>query len=150
SVALSGDTAVVGAYSAAYIFAPPMPIGAGCIAATQCASGFCVDGVCCTTACDGPCEACDGTTPGECSPVTDAPHGSPTPCSPYTCGESGCKTSCTSVDDCDAPNVCDGKTKKCIPPVGPVAPSGCACSLPGFLPAQDAGGIAAAIAAVIS
>ena len=36
---------------------PPSPNQA-CTVAAQCASGFCVDGVCCDTACDGACESC--------------------------------------------------------------------------------------------
>src|SRR5260221_6331855 len=34
-----------------------------CTSPTQCASAFCVDGVCCNTACDGPLEQCN--LPGE-------------------------------------------------------------------------------------
>lgn len=33
-------------------------VSALCTQSTECASGFCVDGVCCSTACDLPCEAC--------------------------------------------------------------------------------------------
>jgi hypothetical protein len=32
--------------------------GADCTTPSQCASGFCVDDVCCDTACDGPAESC--------------------------------------------------------------------------------------------
>jgi hypothetical protein len=37
----------------------PLPDGAGCSAGPDCASTFCVDGVCCNSACDQPGEACD-------------------------------------------------------------------------------------------
>jgi hypothetical protein len=30
-------------------------LGASCVSATECSSDFCVDGVCCETACDGVC-----------------------------------------------------------------------------------------------
>jgi hypothetical protein len=66
--------------------------GATCTSASQCGSGFCVDGVCCDRACDGVCEACDGSeiigldggvtpiadggvTPGRCIVVHGVPHG---------------------------------------------------------------------------
>ncbi|WP_437684007.1 Kelch repeat-containing protein [Sorangium sp. So ce131] len=37
----------------------PLPTGAPCTLPGECQTGFCVDGVCCTTACEaGPCNAC--------------------------------------------------------------------------------------------
>ena len=38
---------------------PGKPIAAGCAANSECASGFCVDAVCCNTACDGQCSICN-------------------------------------------------------------------------------------------
>jgi hypothetical protein len=35
--------------------------GAACAASAECGSGFCVDGVCCNTACTGGCQSCSGT-----------------------------------------------------------------------------------------
>jgi len=35
------------------------PLGATCSVEIQCASGFCVDGVCCGSACTGPCRSCN-------------------------------------------------------------------------------------------
>lgn len=47
--------------------ASPLPIGADCTAAIECASTFCVDGVCCNSACDEPAENCAiGPNPGTC------------------------------------------------------------------------------------
>ncbi len=44
--------------------------GAGCVAATDCMSGFCADGVCCVSACTGACTSCNQTDfPGMCLPV---------------------------------------------------------------------------------
>lgn len=46
--------------------------GSGCRYATECASGHCVDGVCCATACDVPCMSCDHPgKAGRCLPVPD-------------------------------------------------------------------------------
>ncbi|MEO8601761.1 MAG: hypothetical protein ABI629_04200, partial [bacterium] len=43
--------------------------GADCSIPSDCLSTFCVDGVCCNTACDGPQETCDGADPGTCTDV---------------------------------------------------------------------------------
>src|SRR4051794_2508881 len=44
-------------------------LGETCTSADECDSGFCVDGVCCNTACDGQCQACDTQTLGTCAVV---------------------------------------------------------------------------------
>jgi len=41
--------------------------GSGCMTGSQCQSGNCVDGVCCNTACNGPCQSCSKVA-GVCSP----------------------------------------------------------------------------------
>jgi hypothetical protein len=44
--------------------------GQPCAAGTECQSGFCADGVCCTSACDGPCQTCDAAgRVGFCDPL---------------------------------------------------------------------------------
>lgn len=44
--------------------------GQTCGCMTDCKSGFCVDGICCDSACDGTCMSCGlASTPGICSPV---------------------------------------------------------------------------------
>ena len=46
--------------------------GTTCGAANECASGNCVDGVCCESACAGECETCNlPNTLGKCMPVPD-------------------------------------------------------------------------------
>jgi len=49
------------------------PNGTACTAASQCQSGFCVDGFCCNVACTGTCQACSAAKStganGACSPV---------------------------------------------------------------------------------
>lgn len=61
-----------------FTYGPPAKT---CTAATECDSGFCVDGYCCDAACTGQCEACDNPArQGECSAVSGDPHGSRTKC----------------------------------------------------------------------
>src|SRR5262249_7800086 len=49
--------------------------GASCGSAAQCGSGNCVDGVCCDTACNGQCEACNAAgSAGVCSAVVGDPR----------------------------------------------------------------------------
>jgi hypothetical protein len=53
-----------------------LPLGADCTAADQCASGFCADEVCCTSACDLPDQRCDAPgREGQC--VSDQPAPAP-------------------------------------------------------------------------
>ncbi len=52
----------------------PLVKAAACIGHAECASGYCVDGVCCESACTGQCETCNaGAAAGFCTPVTGAP-----------------------------------------------------------------------------
>lgn len=85
-----------------------------CATDTDCNSGFCVDGVCCNSKCEGQCQACDVSGhAGTCSPVSGAPHGSRTAC-------------LDGSGPCDA--TCDGKTiDKCTIP-GSETVCGSACS----------------------
>jgi len=62
AVSLSGDTALIGAFDsdaqgedsgAAYVFAMKLTVGSPCTDAAGCASGHCVDAVCCDTDCSG-------------------------------------------------------------------------------------------------
>ncbi|ADO69149.1 choice-of-anchor A family protein [Stigmatella aurantiaca] len=65
----------------ARFLSPKAPNGGTCSNANDCASGACVDGVCCNTACTGQCTACN--VPGKagtCSPVTGAPRGNRPAC----------------------------------------------------------------------
>jgi len=43
--------------------------GEACTTASQCVTGHCVDGVCCTSACEGTCEACQLSETGICAPI---------------------------------------------------------------------------------
>ncbi|MGO8995935.1 MAG: hypothetical protein ACLQVI_21690 [Polyangiaceae bacterium] len=64
--------------------------GSTCTAASQCDTGFCVDGVCCDTSSCGTCQSCNAATPGTCAAVTNAPD----------------PPSCTGTQTCSATGVC--------------------------------------------
>lgn len=75
AIAVSGDTAVIGINGAdnlrgqAYIYVSRLvnENGASCGAGSECASGSCVDGVCCNTECGGgaaDCQSCLGSQTG--------------------------------------------------------------------------------------
>ena len=53
------STATGGAQGSTAFLYPGDPIGDPCTGDTDCQSGFCVDGVCCSTACRGPAQACN-------------------------------------------------------------------------------------------
>src|SRR5207248_7488404 len=76
-------------------------LGAACSNANQCASTFCVDGLCCNTPCNGQCQSCKlANTLGTCTQA--APNADPdNECGGgYTCGApqsdggSACRASC--------------------------------------------------------
>jgi hypothetical protein len=89
-----------------------LAVSLSCTTNAQCGSGFCVDGVCCDTACDGTCLSCAMTGKvGTCSPVLDAQDD--------TCGgESTCDArgqchselgkACSAAGDCASGNCVDG------------------------------------------
>ena len=68
-------------------------LGHGCQSASECASNACVDGVCCDTACGGPCQSCDlPSSPGHCAAVAvnnPDPHGLCIDIGPTFCGTNG-------------------------------------------------------------
>ena len=92
--------------------------GVVCSSATACASGFCVDGVCCESACDGRCVSCNqAARAGKCSgyaagsdPENDCGRGQP-PCRSTCNGAGACDypqwgTPCGSVELCDGAGLC--------------------------------------------
>ncbi|MBK7580363.1 MAG: hypothetical protein IPI67_09185 [Myxococcales bacterium] len=106
------------------------PNGGSCTSASQCASGACVDGVCCATACTGLCQACSvakkgSGVDGECGAIKDgidpdnecADQGAPSCQGDGQCNGAGaCRkyakgTSCgatTCVGNNSTGQVCDG------------------------------------------
>ncbi|AKJ08337.1 putative repeat protein (TIGR01451 family)/uncharacterized protein (TIGR03382 family) [Archangium gephyra] len=68
--------------------------GGECTTDSECSTGFCADGVCCDTACDGQCEACNAAgSVGTCGAVTGTPRGDRPAC---------------AADGTECGGVCDG------------------------------------------
>lgn len=89
---------------------PPAELGAlgdACGSGDECDSGFCVDDVCCDTACDGACGSCLAADTGG----TDG-----------TCGPLPADTACREADGtCDVAEACNGTALNC--PSNAFAPS---------------------------
>ena len=111
-----------------------------CTSNSQCATGFCVSGVCCDTACNGGCGVCNlAGHVGTCSaaPSTTVCRASSGACDvAETCN--GTSLSCptdavaalgtvcrAAAGTCDVPETCDGTTKAC--PADGFAPSTTVC-----------------------
>lgn len=110
------------------------PVGAACTQATDCQSGLCIDGVCCSTFC-GPsngatdttdCVACSvaagSAVDGTCAPTTgnlcddsDACTGT-SACQAGTCVGSQ-PVVCTALDQCHLAGVCDSASGACSMPL---------------------------------
>jgi hypothetical protein len=117
---------------------PQLGPGLACGAARDCASGFCVDGVCCQSQCGGVCAQCEAGTGACITPATD-PECDPVICASNDCRVSGgnitsnlCKArgQCKNQNDCNFSNfdrgtqcdtgvsdhrICDG-SGRCIDP----------------------------------
>jgi len=107
-----------------------------CTNATQCQSGFCVDGVCCNTACNGGgCDACSVSTgapaDGTCAPLNGNGCDDGNACTQGdkcqggTC-VGGAPLVCPVLDECHAPGTCDSTTGACSESVP--KPNGVACN----------------------
>ncbi|MFI5297668.1 MAG: hypothetical protein ACHREM_06170 [Polyangiales bacterium] len=127
------------AYCSGGVCLPLIAKGSACTLAAACATGNCADGVCCDTACDASCEACNGTSPGTCSAVSTPAAGHPTCSGAGTCvgacdGSShACKypdptTSCNAAScgssGAQATSYCDGNGT-CVAGVVTACPAGC-------------------------
>jgi hypothetical protein len=110
---------------------PKKTPGSQCLDGTQCASGYCVDGVCCQTACDGACQSCNAGTAGTCGAVKSADDDH---CNgQLTCDAAGaCKrrrgSGCTGTGDCASgfcvdgvccDRACAGQCEGCAEPASP-------------------------------
>lgn len=86
-----------------------LAIGSACGNASECASGFCADGICCQTSCDSACDSCNRTGAlGACGPTPAQTAASPT-CGGYLCNGTltTCPSSCTVPTDCTTGYTCD-------------------------------------------
>ncbi len=83
---------------------PKLINGTACTAPGQCASGFCVDDVCCDAACTGMCQACTSAkttqTNGQCKPIPlgSDPDDECMMAAASTCGQTG---SCNGAGGCE-------------------------------------------------
>jgi hypothetical protein len=116
TLALAGTRLAVGAPSSTagfiYLYDPALGLDAAtkCTSGAECASTFCVDGVCCDSACDGSCEACNLTgKEGTCTAVKGAPIAPRAAC-PST-GTGVCASTCDGVTR--AACVLPGATTEC-------------------------------------
>jgi hypothetical protein len=140
AVAVDGSTLLVGAPfaaspGAAFAFTLAATNGEPCASASDCLSGFCTDGVCCSVAscaAQGPCNAaghCQAGT-GTC---TEQPINTGMPCAVDACSSEGtCQNGscvamtkvCPAADACHEFGACDPATGQCS---NPPKPDGVAC-----------------------
>jgi len=86
-------------------------IATECESAMDCASGYCVDGVCCDSSCPGVCDACDvAGFSGLCTVTPENDDGHCDPC--QTC-DGVHRTTCISRSDNTQDEGCDGSCLAC-------------------------------------
>jgi hypothetical protein len=74
--------------------------GTACASASACASGFCVDGVCCESTCDGICVSCNQAgQAGKCSAYATGSD----PEKECGLGSGACRSTCNGAGACDYP-----------------------------------------------
>jgi uncharacterized protein (TIGR03382 family) len=157
SVAGLGRTAVVGvpgddddgaASGSAWAVVLKGELGEACTVDDGCASGFCVDEVCCESACGGQlddCQACSqaagAAQDGQCQPISGTACDDGNPCTEAeTCSSGACVggdlIQCEPLDACHEPGTCE-KPSGCSNPVsqdGKPCPGGTClsgvCTLP--------------------
>lgn len=106
-----------------------------CTNAAQCQSGFCVDGVCCNTACNGGgCDACSvsagAVVDGTCAPLNGNGCDDGNACTQGdkcqggTC-VGGAPLVCQALEECHAPGTCDPMSGACSASIP--KPNGVAC-----------------------
>ncbi|HEY3358551.1 MAG TPA: choice-of-anchor D domain-containing protein [Polyangia bacterium] len=92
------------------------PDGGACGGTKECASNFCVDGVCCSSACTGQCQACTAAKKGSggdgtCGNVAANTDPDQECAGPLTCdGGGACRTNCTADVNCEGAFYCSNAT----------------------------------------
>jgi hypothetical protein len=105
-------------------------LGQSCTANTQCLSGNCVDGYCCNTSCNNPCDRCNGVVLGTCVAAVVGSAPSPSCGTPYNCNGSsfGCPPStCNSSNNCMSGYSCRNNTCQTCEFAGEVCGTDAAC-----------------------
>ncbi len=79
-----------------------LPLGAACTEPAGCSSGFCANGVCCVSACDGTCMACGAD--GLCNEAPPADLGCMASCDAFDtpCRDHGPTSACAAFGQCAA------------------------------------------------
>jgi hypothetical protein len=79
--------------------APQLGPGLACASGNDCTTGFCTDGVCCQTQCNGVCAQCEAGTGACVTPATDPD------CAPVVCASNDCAISSGNITT----NLCRGR-----------------------------------------
>ena len=99
----AADVRAIRVVARAFSDKAPVSLGAPCVDGTACQSGFCSDGVCCTS-------ACGGGIPGDCQACSLAAGAKVD----GTCGVLAAGAICrASIGQCDRPELCDGINLVC-------------------------------------
>ncbi|MER2560870.1 MAG: hypothetical protein ABTQ32_09135, partial [Myxococcaceae bacterium] len=125
STALSTDTAVAGAPEQGFAKGNAVVFqrtrvtnGGACTLGGECQSGFCVDGVCCDTACGGGVVDCQACSPAAGAAVAGT-------CSGLTAQAAAATTCRAQSGACDLPETCQAGSTAC--PANAFAPSTTVC-----------------------
>jgi len=118
----AGTGCAPGSFCSGTTCVPLQPNGVNCTGAAECASGFCVDGVCCNDGCAGSCRACNVSGQvGSCEPVpagqdpgADCPDDGTTSCGrDGSCDGAGACRQYASGTVC-SPQSCSGSTRTLV------------------------------------
>jgi hypothetical protein len=105
------------------------PTGTECRSSNQCVSGFCADGLCCSSACGNACDSCHliGSL-GTCVATPAGLPGVPA-CAPYLCAGivTSCPTTCLTDSSCVASHRCSAGACVPKPANGTVCTGGSEC-----------------------
>ena len=133
----------------------PQADGTSCTLGSECASTFCVDGVCCESACDATCSSCsaalNGVADGSCLPTTpgtdpdaDCAFSAQSTCgldgqcdgagacrfwaAGTSCGAADCTGSTATTPECDGAGTCNPNSVSCAPYACDGASCGTSCT----------------------